>query len=1246
MKKFGDFIVKNKVIILLIGLIALIPSIIGMINTKINYDILVYLPDDIETMKGQKILSDDFNLGSFSISILDNMSANEALSFEKQVKNVKGVNNVVSLYDVIGTQIPLEMLPEDVQSKVAKENSTLLLITFKDSISDEITLKAVDKIRDLAKAKAKIAGMSAMVLDTKNLSDSEVTTYVIIAVICCIFVLMLALDSYAVPFLLLLNIGIAVLYNMGSNVILGNISYITKAISSILQLGVTTDFSIFLYHQYEHEKIDAKDKNEAMSKAIGKTLNSIIGSSTTTIAGFLALCTMQLTLGKDIGIVMAKGVLFGVITVVTIFPSLILIFDKIITKFSHKPIIPKFTHLNNFIVKRYKWIFAIFLILLIPAWWCQKNTEVYYNLDRSLPTTLSSSIANSELEKKYNLVSPMIVLASKDSSNEEINNMINEIKKMDHIDLVLSASQLSDLNIPDEMINKDIKSIFESDKYELILINSTYEKATTQLNNQINDINTIVKKYNKKSIVAGEGALTKDLVEISNTDFNNVSYASIGVILIIIILVLKSYTLPILLIVAIEFAIFINMGIPYLTGTTIPFVSSIVIGTIQLGATIDYAILMTNKYLEKRKSGADKYESVKHALNSSVSSIFISGMCFFAATFGVGVYSDLEMVGSLCSLIARGAIISMLVVILILPSLLLIFDKIITKTTSGFKKGDNKNMKKNLKLALIAILTSLFIPYNVQALIKDETVYVKANNTGEVTKTIVSEHLINSKNDTSISDFTNLTDLTNTNGKETFKLDGNSLTWNSTGNDIYYKGLTNKSIPISMKISYKFNGKEYDKFDDINGKSGHVKINVKLTNNEKHGSIYTPFTVILGANMDNETNTNLKVNNGTILSNGKNSIIAGIAMPGLSESLDLSELSNLNEITIEYDTTSFATNEMYAIITPKFLDMNSINTELNKLYTNMDTLNNSSTALVVGSKKIYNGANELNTKYKEYNTGMNALNSGTKELYSKYASIDNGISQINNEVNKLEPLLEELGKINDTVQELNEKAQAINSDELNAEINKLVTMVNEYSTLVKNDLTTLATAVCTPSSEENPNPQYNETTCNSIKEITTKLKENGIDESTLEELNKKISSLTNSANELKDKSQAVADKFASATETIQTAKKSINALNSGSKLFNEKLGYVSSSLNTLTNYSNQIYEGTTSLENGSKDLYEGMSKFDTEGIKVLYDTINNTIKNKANTLQQLNSLSNDYNSFGGSSSNIKSSTKFIVQISK
>ena len=684
MQKFGEFIVNKRKIILIIAIILLIPAIIGYKATRVNYDILVYLPDTIKTVQGEEILAEDFSTGAYSIVLLDNMSAKDVLKLEKKIKEeVENVEICASIADVIGEDIPIEMIPDELKDKFYKDGSTMMIITFKTAISSDETMESIEKLREITDERCKISGMSATLLDTKYLSESEITIYVVIAVTLCLIILQLALDSFVAPILLLLNIGFAVIYNMGTNIIFGEISYITEAISAVLQLGVTMDFAIFLYHSYIAEKQNSSSNEKAMSVAITKTMNSVIGSSLTTIAGFLALCSMNLTLGKDIGLVMAKGVLFGLVCVITILPSLILACNKLIEKTKHKEIIPKFTKLSNFAVNKYKILMFAFIVILPFAFYGYKNTEVYYKLDASLPETLASISANNEVKEKFNIVSPEILLVDSSLSNDKVNEMLDKIENIEGIDWTLSLSRFSKVGIPEEILPEDLISKVKNDEYQIIIINSLYEMATPELNTQIEQINNILKQYDQKAILAGEGPLMNDLVEISDHDFNSVNIFSIAVIFIIMIFVLKSISLPIILICIIEFAIFINMGIPYYTNTTLPFIASIVIGTIQLGATIDYAILITTKYIQKRKEGKEKKEAVQFAVSTSVNSIFVSGLCFFGATFGVGVYSNIEMIGSLCALMGRGAIVSTLTVALILPTFLMILDKIICKTTKG-----------------------------------------------------------------------------------------------------------------------------------------------------------------------------------------------------------------------------------------------------------------------------------------------------------------------------------------------------------------------------------------------------------------------------------------------------------------------------------------------------------------------------------------------------------------------------------
>lgn len=681
MKKLSRFVANHSKLIVIIAAILMIPAIIGYKATRINYDILVYLPNSNETIKGEEILNKDFGLGAYSFVMIENMSDKEIINLEDKIKKIDGVNMVMGANDFIGTTIPKEMLPDEIVDNLYKDNETILLVTFKNGTSDDKTLEAFRSLRKTVGDASKVAGMSALVLDTNDLSNSEMLIYIVIAVILCTIVLLISTDSYILPIFLLGNIGVAILYNLGTNIFLGQISYITKAIVAVLQLGVTTDFSIFLYHKYEQAKGNKKDNKKAMEEAIEETFKSVIGSSLTTFAGFLALCTMDLTLGTDIGIVMAKGVLFGLICVMTLFPALLLVFDKALEKTKHKVLLPEFKKLQNISIKYRKVILVIFILLLIPAVYGYKNYKVYYKLDESMPSTMPYNESNKELKEKFNINSMQIIIVDKNINSKDITNMTEDISNLEGIEFAVSPSKLKEIGIPSNILDKDLNDLINNKKYQLVLVSSNYEIASNKLNKQVDDIKKIVKNYDKKGIVAGEGALMKDLVTIADHDFNMVTYTSLLVIFIIMILTLKSFGLPIILTCAIEFAIFVNLAISYYTGVTLPFVASIVVGTIQLGATIDYAILMSTKYLEERRNTNDKEKAMKKTLKVTIPSIITSALCFFAATFGVAMYTKIDMIGSICELLCRGAIISMIVVVTLLPSMLITFDKFIMKTT-------------------------------------------------------------------------------------------------------------------------------------------------------------------------------------------------------------------------------------------------------------------------------------------------------------------------------------------------------------------------------------------------------------------------------------------------------------------------------------------------------------------------------------------------------------------------------------
>ena len=678
MKKIREFIVNHSLLIVIVTLIGMVPMLIGYMNTRINYDILVYLPKDIDTMKGQDILSEDFGLGGYAFVMVDNMSNYDTLELEKKYRNIDGVNKVFSMSDVLDTTISYDVLPDEVKDKLYRDGTSVILVTFENGSSDEVTLNALSDMREITDGN--ISSMSAMVLDTMNLSNKEIVVYIALAVVFCLIILTICTDSYFIPILLLSNIGVAILYNMGSNIIFGNISYITKAIAAVLQLGVTTDFSIFLYHKYEFYKKKTRDKKVAMSNAIKETFVSVIGSSLTTVIGFLSLCAMDLTLGTDIGLVMAKGVIWGVISTLTLFPSLLLVFDGVIDKTTHRVLLPKFERVQDFVVKWYKLILVIFVVLMVPALIGNGNYEVYYKLDKSLPETLDFNVANKELADKFGIVSPEIIILDKGVKSSDIEELSTKLKSVDGIDMVASGAEVMESGLYSAILPSDVRRILDNDKYQLMIINSTYEIASDELNNQVEEVNNIVHKYDRDAIVAGEGALMRDLVTIADHDFNMVNYTSILFIFVVMVFVLKSIGLPIILICAIEFAIFTNMAISYYTGTALPFIASIVVGTIQLGATIDYAILMSTKYLEERDKN-DKMVSIRNTLRSSVPSIVTSALCFFGATISVYLYTKIDMIGSICNLLSRGAIISMLVVTLILPALLIVFDKFIMKTT-------------------------------------------------------------------------------------------------------------------------------------------------------------------------------------------------------------------------------------------------------------------------------------------------------------------------------------------------------------------------------------------------------------------------------------------------------------------------------------------------------------------------------------------------------------------------------------
>ncbi len=693
MKKFGKVVVKLRIPILVLSFLLLIPSVLGYFNTRVNYDILYYLPSDIDTMQGQDILLDDFGKGAYAMVVVDGMNKSNVSKLVKKVEGVDHVASVISYSGIVGDDVPSEILPDKFRSYFENEDSgaTLFAIFFDDTTSSDDTMKAIQEVRDVTDNQCYIAGMSAVVTDTKNLSEKETPLYVLIAVVLVCIVLAIFMDSFLVPVFFMLSIGMAIVYNLGSNYFLGEVSYITKALAAVLQLGVTLDYSIFLWHSYKEAKEETPDDHqEAMAVAIGNTLTSVVGSSITTVAGFIALCFMSFTLGLDLGVVMAKGVVLGVIGCVTILPSLILTFDRSLEKTMHREIMPNFDKPARWIVN-HSWIFLIIFVLLLgPAIYGYNNTKVYYDLSDTLPEKLNCSQANKMLADNFDGTNSIyMILADSNLSEEDSNAMMNEVNDLDGISFALSIDSALGGEIPTEMLPDSLVSELKGDEYQIMMVSTNYTIASDEINDQINKVDAIAKKYDAKSMVIGEAPCTKDLITITDKDFKTVSAVSIVAIFFIIFFVLKSISLPVILVAAIEFAIFVNMGIPYYTGTTIPFISSVVIGTIQLGATVDYAILMTTRYKRERAAGNSKKESISIALGTSIPSIIVSALGFFAATFGVGMIASVDMIASLCTLMARGAIISMFVVIFVLPSLFVLLDKVIIHTSLGFKPKKN-----------------------------------------------------------------------------------------------------------------------------------------------------------------------------------------------------------------------------------------------------------------------------------------------------------------------------------------------------------------------------------------------------------------------------------------------------------------------------------------------------------------------------------------------------------------------------
>ena len=693
--RFSKAVVKCRIPILIIAIALLIPSVLGMAGTRINYDMLDYLPADMDTVIGQNELMEDFGKGAFSMLVIENMPEKDIAELEQKIKQVDHVDSVVWYDSIADLSVPMQLLPAKIYNEFNTDDATLMAVFFDSATSADVTMDAIREIRAIAGKQVFVSGMSALVTDLKDLCEQEEPIYVGIAVALACLAMMIFLDGWLVPFVFLASIGIAILINLGSNYFFGEISYITKALSAVLQLAVTMDYSIFLWHSYNEERESHSDNKEAMALAIQKTLTSVVGSSITTIAGFAALCFMTFTLGRDLGLVMAKGVVLGVLSCVTVLPALILVLDKPLQKTKHKSLIPDMSGFAKKITKVFPIFLVVFALLVPPAYYGydKTNDEVYYDMGECLPQDIEYVVANSKLRDEFDIASTHMLLLDSSLSSKDVHSMIDEMKQVDGVKYVLGLESLVDSSIPEEMLPESVTSLLESDRWELLLINSEYKVASDAVNTQIDELNAILKKYDPDGMLIGEAPCMKDMIETTGHDFEVVNAVSIIAIFVIILLVEKSLSLPFILIAVIELAIFINLGLPHYLGQSLPFIAPICISTIQLGATVDYAILMTTRYKAERSSGKGKREAVSIALGTSIPSIIVSGMGLFAATFGVAVYSNIDIISSMCMLMARGAVISMLCVIFILPAMLMLFDCVIRHTSIGMKPRNVKEDK-------------------------------------------------------------------------------------------------------------------------------------------------------------------------------------------------------------------------------------------------------------------------------------------------------------------------------------------------------------------------------------------------------------------------------------------------------------------------------------------------------------------------------------------------------------------------
>lgn len=1282
--KFGRGVTKKRRLILVIAVLLLIPSLMGYIATRVNYDVLSYLPDSIETMQGQQILQEDFGKGGFSMVVVEGMEKKDVAKMKARFEKIDHVNSVIWYDSIVDVSVPYDALPDNIIESFNSGDCTLMAVFFDTGTSDEASLKAVSEMRHIGDKQCFISGTTAFVQDLKELAEKEEPVYVALAVILACIFLAIFMNSWLIPVIFMVGIGLAIMYNLGSNIFMGEISYITKALSAVLQLGVTMDYSIFLWHSFceEKEKCDG-DNDEAMAQAVANTLASVAGSSITTIAGFLALCFMTFTLGMDLGIVMAKGVLLGVIASVTVLPSLILVFEKAIEKTKHREVLPKFGRLSDFVVKHHRVFAILFIVLLIPSFIGYQKAEVYYKLSDSVPQDLPFAVADKKLQDEFEMNSTHILLADANLEKKDVSAMMDEIEKVPGVNMTLGLESVLGPAIPDDIVPSGVESTLKSDRYQMILINSEYMIASDEVNNQIDTINSIVDKYDSKGMLIGEAPCTKDLIDITDRDFKVVSIISILAVFVIICFVLKSISLPVILVAVIELAIFINLGLPYYTGTVLPFIASICISTIQLGATVDYAILMTVRYKRERAWGNEKAKAISNAHSFAMSSVMVSALCFFAATFGVGVYSDIDIISSLCSLMARGAIISLLVVMFILPAMFMIFDRFICRPKKLRKTGEKETMKKTNKKVTAMILAGLMVVTMGAGTVtadaatsvapeKEESVYLVTDSTGAQQEIIVTEHLTNSKNADELKDVTKLKDIENTAGDEKFTQDGDNITWKAAGNDIYYQGSTDKKPPVEMSIKYYLNGEEI-KGEDLDGKSGNVKIRIKYKNSSD-----VPFVAMSAMVVEDKYFRNVKISSGKVIDDGEKEFIVAVAMPGIENTAggiaDAAGIGSTVEVTGK--ANKFSVSDMMTMVTGDLLDDVDAGDMANMDFdSQINAMDKAAKELCSGTAQLYDGLSTLQGKSGDLKDGVDSaakgsaqlaagteslmkqvnkklipaakqLAAGSKGVYDGAKQVSQGISAAKNGADQVKGGADQVkagaDQLNSGLTQLN---NAVNDTSSNKELVELLGQLKAAGYVTEEQYNQVIGSLSAQQEALRDNVGKLQAGAAQLQTGATQLQAGASQVSGgLEQLQGAVGSTDSTdTTTLVGGAAAVAGGNSALVGSLQGTGTDAATLAGGTAALNEGAKTLAKGMEQMDEGSVQLIKGVDALDTGAYKLNRGMNQFYKEAIKKIVDLYNGDLKGLTSGLKNLMNSGKDYTIFTEKADSTDSSVKFIYK---